>query len=123
MDHLEKQVKLAEFCGWTKCKIKDNEVIGIPPDKSYYPELFEPCKGTYWHISAPEYFTDDQVIREVYNKLSYHQKEAYVDTLANLVLDKYCLDFNENRYMLAELCMCHPSWRAEALGLTLKLWT
>lgn len=61
--------------------------------------------------SIPEYFTDLNVIQSAWGDLGWEEKNECVEILKGLVEEAFC----ESYFSTA-------TQRAEAIGLTLKLW-
>lgn len=118
MTETEKNNKLAEAAGWTHLEREEIGMMLSPNWVGYPPSA--PIIGEKDKI--PWFLNDTNALRDVYRKLNYSQKEKYITILCKIVLDKCDLDFNEFKYMLAEISMCHPSYQVEALRRTLNLW-
>ncbi len=132
----EKRVKIAEACGWTKCRLTIKgagggtrwpTAHGIPPGRGYE----APC---------PDYFNDLNAMHKAETKvLSVDRKDEYGRPVYSfklqsnfflnlLVSTGHCEDYDEafsfpiSRVHGERVVSATADERAEAFGQTLNLW-
>jgi hypothetical protein len=101
MTQEQKQIKIAEACGWTEiepCTCHNGQARG-----------FQPVKGAH-KKHTPDYFSDLNAMHEAEKLLAGEQWVKYVRFLGEATQEQ------KGR------CHATAAQRAEAFGLTLGLW-
>jgi len=109
----QKRIKLAEAAGWRKEYIHSN---GVDDDV-----WIHPTSGKCWLAEMsvlPDYFNDLNAVHELESKLTHQQHLTYRKKLWDIAITRGPDDVWDRHYISPTAAQ-----RAEALGLTLNLWT
>lgn len=114
----EKQIEIAEACGWTDCKIIGGLAwFGIPPNETNRDDNYR---------QIPDYFRDRNVIDQAIRSLSQAQQLVFADNLNNL-LSAFWEDYYEVWYSpqgfssgMLKLILATPEQMAEAFWSTIR---
>jgi hypothetical protein len=116
----EKQrIKIAEACGWTE--IQWSELIN--PRIAIENKQF--CRDTeqFRCLWLPNYLNDLNAMHEAEKVMTDKQKENYPINLARVIRHQLGIDDGKSIYHWKFSTFATAAQRAEALGLTLNLWT